>query len=143
MSETAEVSMESDLGFEDLVKAYMNIREARQQLKEKYELDDAALSNDMNTIEGLLLNKCNEINASSIRTGYGTVVRKLNERFYCNDWPNFRNFVLEHGAIELLERRIHQSNFKEFMEGRLEKDGLPPGVNVMREYGVVVRKPTK
>ena len=66
--------------------------------------------------------------------------RKLNERFYCNDWDNFRNFVLDNEAVELLERRIHQGNFKEFMSEH-QQDGLPPGVNVMREFGIVVRKP--
>jgi hypothetical protein len=64
----------------------------------------------------------------------------LNERFYCNDWDNFRKFVLENEAVELLERRIHQGNFKEFMSER-EGDGLPPGVNAMREFGITVRKP--
>lgn len=141
MSEVAEVK--DDVNFDELVQSYMNIRAARDALKDQYENDDQLLKNDMNVIEGLLLNKCNDLNASSIRTPFGTVVRQLKERFYCNDWPNFKQFVLEHGAIELLERRIHQSNFKEFVESRLEKEGLPPGVNVMREYDVVVRKPTK
>jgi hypothetical protein len=63
----------------------------------------------------------------------------LNERFYCNDWDSFRKFVAEHDAIELLERRIHQGNFKQFLSS-YEEDGLPPGVNVMREYDVTVRK---
>jgi hypothetical protein len=49
--------------------------------------------------------------------------------------------VLEHQALELLERRIHQGNFKEFITER-QDEGLPPGVNVMREFGVTVRKPT-
>ncbi len=47
--------------------------------------------------------------------------------------------MLENEALELFEKRIHQGNFKQFMEGH-EGDGLPPGVNVMREYGVTVRK---
>jgi hypothetical protein len=42
----------------------------------------------------------------------------------------------------LLERRIHQSNFREFLNGH-EDDGLPPGINVMREFGVTVRKNSK
>jgi hypothetical protein len=67
------------------------------------------------------------------------VIRKLNERFYCNDWDNFRKYVLEREAIELLERRIHQSNFKQHMS-ESEADGLPPGVSVMREFGITVRK---
>ena len=82
---------------------------------------------------------CNEISADSIKTAHGTVIRKLNERFFCQDWDNFRKYVLENEAVELLERRIHQSNFRQHMAEH-EGDGLPPGVNVMREYGITVRK---
>jgi hypothetical protein len=63
----------------------------------------------------------------------------LNERYYCSDWDNFRKFVLENQALELFEKRINQGNFKQFMENH-EGDGLPPGVSVMREYGITVRK---
>jgi hypothetical protein len=86
-----------------------------------------------------MLDVCNQINADSIKTSHGTVMRKLNERFFCQDWDNFYQFVLVHEAPHLLERRIHQGNFKEFMKDH-EGDGLPPGVNVMREYGVTVRR---
>jgi hypothetical protein len=48
---------------------------------------------------------------------------------------------MENDAVDLLERRIHQGNFKQFMAEH-ERDGLPPGVNVMREFGIVVRKPS-
>jgi hypothetical protein len=41
----------------------------------------------------------------------------------------------------LLERRIHQTNFKQFMSEH-EGDGLPPGVNAMREFDVTIRKPS-
>ena len=95
----------------------------------------------MTVLEQALLSICNETNATSIKTDKGTVIRKLNERFFCTDWEHFREYVLEHQALELLERRIHQGNFKEFIAER-QDEGLPPGVNVMREFGVTVRKPT-
>ena len=44
-------------------------------------------------------------------------------------------------AIELLQQRIHQTNFKEFLSGR-EDEGLPPGISSMREFRVTVRKPS-
>jgi hypothetical protein len=47
--------------------------------------------------------------------------------------------VFDNEALELLEKRIHQGNFKQFMADN-ESDGLPPGVSVMREYGITVRK---
>ena len=126
---------------DDLVQAYLALRVARDSLKRDYEVKDEEVKGQMAVLEQELLKICNDTNATSIKTNKGTVIRKLNERFFCSDWDNFREYVLEHQALELLERRIHQGNFKEFIAGK-EADGLPPGVNVMREFGVTVRKPT-
>lgn len=126
---------------EELVKAYLTIRNERETLKAQYETNDKVLLDDIDALEKEMLVICNDTNASSIRTGSGTVIRKLNERFTTNDWDNFKKFVMENDAVDLLERRIHQGNFKQFMAEH-EQDGLPPGVNVMREYGIVVRKPS-
>ena len=128
------------MNLEELVKDYLEIRNQREAILAEYEIKDTALKDALKNIEVEMLNICNNTNADSIKTQHGTVIRKLNERFYCNDWDNFRKFVLENEAVELLERRIHQGNFKEFMSERQE-DGLPPGVNAMREFGIVVRKP--
>jgi hypothetical protein len=124
---------------EEVVIAYLNIRSEREKILREYEAKDAKLKEDMSKIEALLLDVCNSISADSIRTSHGTVMRKLNERFFCQDWENFRKFVVENEALELLEKRIHQGNFKQFMADN-ENDGLPPGVSVMREYGISVRK---
>ena len=127
---------------ESLVEAFIAIRDQREKLLNEYEAADKALKAELSQVEMALLEVCNAVNADSIKTGHGTVMRKLNERFFCQDWDNFYKFVLDNEAPHLLERRIHQSNFKEFMKDH-EDDGLPPGVKVMREYGVSVRKLSK
>lgn len=124
---------------DELVEAYLLIRSQRERLAREYEAEDNALKEDMAKLEAVMLEMCNAVNADSIKTRHGTVMRKLNERFFCQDWENFYKFVLDNEAVQLLERRIHQGNFKEFMKDH-DGDGLPPGVNVMREYGVSVRK---
>ena len=129
----------SNINVEELVEAYLAIRSERERVLAQYESTDAELKKDMAEIDSMMLEVCNSVNADSIKTSHGTVIRKLNERFICNDWDNFRQFVLENKAVELLEKRIHQGNFKTFLSEH-EGDGLPPGVNVMREYGVSVRK---
>jgi len=53
----------------------------------------------------------------------------------------FRKFVMENNVPELFEQRIAQTRFKEFISDRKD-ESLPPGVNVMREFAVVVRKPS-
>ena len=124
---------------EQVVKAYLAIRGERDRLRNEYEANDKRLVEDLKKLEAVLLDVCNTVNADSIKTSLGTVIRKLNERYFCSDWDNFKQYVLENEAIELLERRIHQGNFKQHME-ETQSDGLPPGVNVMREFGVTVRK---
>jgi hypothetical protein len=126
---------------DQLVETFITLRNERDRMRNEWEAKDSEVKEQMNVIEQALLSICNETNATSIKTDKGTVIRKLTERFFCSDWDNFREYVLEHQALELLERRIHQGNFKEFIAER-EKEGLPPGVNVMREFGVTVRKPT-
>jgi len=135
MSETTELNLD------DLVKIYLTIRTEREKLKSGWEVEDGELEQEMKLLEQSMLTVCNDTNASSIRTESGTVIRSLKERFTTNDWDNFKKFVLDNEAIDLLERRIHQGNFKEFMAEHKD-DGLPPGVNVMREFTIVVRKPS-
>jgi hypothetical protein len=127
---------------EELVAAYIAIRSQRDRLKQEYEMQDAELKVQLAQLGTALLTVCNAVNADSIKTAHGTVMRKLNERFFCNDWDNFYKFVLDNEAVHLLERRIHQGNFKEYCAEN-GADGLPPGVDVMREYDVTVRKASK
>lgn len=124
---------------EILVETYLTIRRKRETLKADYEARDSDLKADMEQIEAALLDICNKTNVNGLRTQHGTVTRQVKDRFFCTDWDNFKKFVETEGSIDLLERRIHQRNFKEFMSERAG-DGLPPGVNVLREFDIVVRK---
>jgi hypothetical protein len=129
------------INVEELVQTYLTIRTQREIILKEYESKDSELKQELVLLEQAMLEACSNVNADSIKTQHGTVIKKLNERFFCSDWDNFKDFVLEHGAVDLFERRIHQGNFKQFMSDH-EGEGLPPGVNVMREFGVTVRKAT-
>ena len=132
---------ENELDLEELVKIYLTIRNERYRIEAQWELEDKELEGEMAVLERRMLVVCNENNASSIRTESGTIIRKLSERYTVADGEVFRKFVLENEAVDLFEARIHQGNFKEFISERKDA-GLPPGVNVMREFGITVRKPS-
>jgi hypothetical protein len=125
----------------ELVKAYLTIRNERDRIESEYKDRDMQLKADMAVLEQEMLAGCNDMKVESLRTDSGTVIKSLKERYTCADRDNFNKFVLEHGAVELFEARLHQGNFKEFMSER-HHEGLPPGVNVMREFTITVRKPT-
>ena len=131
----------SDMKLDDLVTTYLTIRTERNTLKNQWEIRDSELKADLEELERAMLIACNEINADSIRTGSGTIIKSLKETYTCGDWDNFKQFVVDNNALDLLQQRISQANFKEFMTTR-QDEGLPPGISTLREFGITVRKPT-
>lgn len=138
MTEVEEIV---DAKLDELVKVYLTIRNERERIEAEWAVKDKELKGELDVLAQTFMTHCNESNAKSIRTDYGTVMRKLNERYTVSDGTAFRKFVMDNEMPELLEARIAQANFKEFIAER-KADGLPPGVNVMREFTIVVRKPS-
>ena len=134
--------MSEDVKLDSVVKAYLAIRDEKDRLAREHDAKDRELSQDLAQLEQILLSSCNDINADSIRTGVGTIIKSTRESFVCGDCDNFKTFILENEAVELLQQRIHQTNFKEFLSNR-EDEGLPPGISSMREFKITVRKPSK
>lgn len=129
--------METD-SVDRLAGVYVKIRDARAKLRSDYEEKDEQLSQQMDLIEEHLLEACKRIGADSIRTKAGTVIRTVKNRYWTNDWNSMYNFIKEHEAYELLEKRIHQSNMKQFIEEN--PTVLPVGLNTDSKYSVVVRR---
>ncbi len=121
-----------------LAGIYIKIRDARAKLKSDYEAKDAELQEQMDVIEEQLLEACKSIGADSIRTAAGTVIRSVKNRYWTNDWDSMYSFVREHDAFGLLERRIHQTNMKQFIEEN--PNLLPMGLNTDSRYSIVVRR---
>ena len=131
----------SKVKVDSLVKAYLAIRLERDKLAKKYQQEDSEFKDQMNRLESAMLETCDDVGAETLRTESGTIMKTLKENFVCGDWDNFKTFVLENQALELLQQRISQANFKEFLSTR-EEEGLPPGISTMREFKITVRKPT-
>jgi predicted nuclease with TOPRIM domain len=127
-----------DLKADKLVKAYVRIRDKRKELATEYEKEDNELKESLEMIESELLNICKETGADSLRTEFGTVSRRFAKRYWTNDWHSFHEFLKEHGTLELLEKRISQTNMSTFLEEN--PDLLPPGLQVDSKYTVTVRR---
>ena len=141
IEEMVEDIPQPKIQLDELVNTYLKIRNQKDALYQEFQKTDRELKADLAQIEQVMLSSLNEVSADSIRTSGGTIIKTLKENYVCSDWSNFKDFVLENEAVELLQQRIHQANFKEFLSSRSE-DGLPPGISSMREFNIVVRKPT-
>ena len=138
MSEELEESDVQSPDMDKLTRAYLAIRDAKEALTDQYKKEIAGLDEQMEVIEQELLETCKNMNASSIRTPHGTIVRTVKTRYWTNDWDSMYDFIEETGAFGLLEKRIHQTHMKDFISEN--PDLFPKGMNVENEYTVVVRR---
>lgn len=132
--------MSDQLPIEGLVSAYRKIREAISQAEEAHEARMADLKEKLELVAAELLNFCNDNELDSVKTSAGTVSRRINTRYWTSDWESTYQFIMEHDAPYLLEKRIHNANMAQFLADH--PDSLPPGLQVDRKYIIQVRKPT-
>jgi|TARA_R100000664_G_C2735085_1_gene124703 predicted HicB family RNase H-like nuclease len=123
-----------------LVKIYIKMRDRRSELKTAFEKEDERIKDGMRVIENELLEVCKETGAESLRTDFGTVTRRVTKRYHTVDWESMYQFIKDNNVLELLEKRIAQSNMSTFLQENPDK--LPPGLNVDSRYAITVRRKT-
>jgi hypothetical protein len=121
-----------------LAEIYIKIRDKRAEIKEKFEAEDASLKEQQDLLAQEMLEVCYENNADSIKTPAGTIIRKVDTRYWTTDWDSMYQFIQEHDAYPLLEKRIHQTNLKQFLDEN--PNLLPAGLQADSKYTVVVRR---
>ena len=129
---------ESSLSAEKLTKAYIRIREERASLSASYKEKDTALVNQLDMVRKGLLDYCEKHGVESVKTSEGLFYRTTKTKYWTSDWESMHKFILEHGVPELFDKRLNQSNLKEFLEEN--PDVYPEGLNKDTEYVITVRK---
>jgi sugar-specific transcriptional regulator TrmB len=124
-----------------LAKVYRKMQARIQELTAAYESEVETIKAQQEEIKNALKDQMLVLGMSSVRTNEGTVVLSTKTRYNTQDWDSFKEFIKEHDALDLLEKRIAQTNMGQFLA---ENPGLvPPGLNSNTEYAISVRKPTK
>jgi hypothetical protein len=136
MSEENEVAERPDL--DKLTAIYLKIRDTRAENKREFENVDKDLEEQQKMLAEQMLDSCKEIGADSIKTPHGTIIRSVKSKYWTGDWDSMYNFIKEHDAFGLLEKRLHQTNMKDFLNEN--PDVMPMGLNVESEYTIVVRR---
>lgn len=128
----------AQLDLSKIVKAHINIRDARAQLKKQFDEADVDLKAAQGKLENALLDHLNKHGMESVRTEFGTFYAQEEMTPSASDWNALYEWIKEHDAWEALERRIKRTFIKEYAEAH--SGGLPPGVSVFRERIVRVRR---
>ena len=121
-----------------LVETYIKIRDAKAIKTKELEEEIAKLDEQLGTLEQALLEICKATGQDGGKTQFGSFTRSVKTRYWTSDWDSMYRFIKTHDLPQLLERRIHQGNFKEFMEAN--PGTLPEGLNVDSRYAITVRR---
>lgn len=139
--EDAEAAALAAIPMDKLAKVYRKMAAKIQELTTEYDTAVAEIKRQQDAVKNALKDQMLVMGVSSVRTDNGTVVLSTKTRYQTQDWDSLKEFIKEHDAIDLLEKRIAQTNMATFLE---ENPGVyPPGLNSVTEYAISVRKPTK
>ena len=128
----------SNITPDKLTKAYINIRAERSALAADFKEKDGELSRKLDRLKQAMLDHCERHNAESVRTSEGLFFRSKKTKYWTSDWDAMHNFIKEHNVPELLDKRLNQTNIREFLE---ENPTLvPDALNTETELVISVRK---
>jgi len=138
MSDTAQGA---SVPLDKLARTYRRMQAKIQELTKAYETEIETIKAQQDAIKNALKDQLMSLGVKSVNTAEGTVILGTKTRYFTQDWDSFKDFIKEHDAIDLLEKRIAQTNMATFLQ---ENPNLvPAGLNSTSEYTVSVRKPSK
>ena len=122
----------------NLTRVFLKIKEKLSMLSAEFKETDEDLRSQQDKIKQALLDHCKEHDVESVRTSEGLFYRTTKTRYWTSDWEHMYKFVKEHDVPEFLEKRLNQTNVKQFLEENPEC--VPQGLNVDSEYIISIRK---
>jgi len=132
---------EDQIPFDKLVKVYRKIKVEIDTMTQEYDTKLEVLKAQQDEIKFAIKDQMKALGVTSLKSPFGTVSMMLKTRYNTQDWSSFKDFILEHSAVDLLEKRVAQTNMAQFLE---ENPGVvPPGLNSVTEFEIRITKPTK
>ena len=119
---------------ERLMKADIKMRETIASKEQEIK----SIKEQRSEVQAILIEACRYLKSDSLKNKVGTLTRRVKKRYWTTDWPSMYRFIKDKGLIEFMEKRLYQTNIKEYIAEN--PDELPPGLQASSEYTVSVRK---
>jgi ribosomal protein L4 len=124
-----------------LARVYRKIKTEVDTLTQEYDNKLETLKAQQDELKFAMKDQMQALGVKSVNTAYGTVSMIHKTRYSTQDWDSFKKFIVEHDVVDLLEKRIAQTNMARFLE---ENPGsVPPGLNSFSDFEIRVTKPSK
>ncbi len=132
----------NDIPVDKAVRMNVKVREAKRELSQRFKEEEEALNEDLDQLDAIIQQHLVNSGSKSGTTMDGhQFYRQERRRYTTTDWSALNKVIMEHGVPELLEKRIHQGNMRQFLEDNPEV--LPAGLRCDSQYTVTVRRAKK
>lgn len=132
--------MDEEITMDMMAKCYINLRNKIQDITRQAETQVELLKAQQAELCSEMQKRLQAQGATSLKTPHGTVMLRVDRKYYPSDWDSFSTFIKENQCIELLEKRVAQGNLLAWIEQNPDK--IPPGLSSASQYVVTVRKPS-
>jgi hypothetical protein len=122
---------------DELVSRYIKLRDKLKEADEAHKLKTQAARAYLDTLNGKLLERLNEIGGDGIKTPHGTAYRTTRRSASIADGAVFRQYVIDNASFDLVDWRANANAVDDFIK---ENGSQPPGVNYSVAYTVGVRR---
>lgn len=124
-----------------LAKIYRKIKAEIDELTQEYDTKVELLKAQQDELRFAMKDQMKALGVKSVNTAFGTVSMINKTRYSTDDWDSFKKFIVTNDVVDLLEKRIAQTNMARFLE---ENPGsVPPGLNAFSDFEIRVTKPSK
>lgn len=117
----------------DMAKTLREIRDRQGEIKEV----EKALNTRKEIIEKRIIEKLEEENVNSMSTEYGTLTKVTKLYPSVADYESLRDWVLETGRLDILQKRVTTTVFAEIFE---ETGEYPDGIDAFDKVSINFRK---
>jgi hypothetical protein len=132
--------MKTEITPDVLAERGILIREKKAALKKAFDEKYNKLTEMEDTIDAWMLQFMLKNGLENVKTKFGTFFKSMKFRANMADWGAFSAWMVAHDEPELVEKRVSTNNLKVWM--KLHNDALPPGITVVQEATVTLRRPT-
>ena len=132
--EMIEIESMTGEDIERLMTADINMREKIAALEKQIK----EIKEERAEGQAILIEACRILKSDSLKNQVGTLTRRVKKRYWTTDWPSMYRFIKDKGLIEFMEKRLNQTNVKEYIAEH--PDEVPPGLQTSSEYTVSIRK---
>ena len=123
---------------DSVIATYMKLRSQKESIEAETKDRVAGIKAKMEKLEAWIKEQADAQGVTSFKTRHGTAFLTTSDYANVADWDSVLDFIREHEAYDMLEKRISKVAVRGYIE---QNKTVPPGVNYGTRLDVNIRKP--